>query len=436
MSARVDEAAAQPLEPPAPSRGETLIFRVAALATAVHVADDGFVSPERGTSALDHALAGGVSLLLLVAAIVVYPRIRPGARAAIAFFLGALSLLVGILALAHAGRAGPSGDDWSGIALVPASLVLVLVAAHLLWRSRKAAGHRYLRRVLLAAGAAVGVYWLVLPLGVALLATHRPREAAAAVDLGRPAREIVARTSDELRLRGRYVPSRNRAAVIVFPGSNSRAGQARMLVRHGYGVLMLDMRGYRTSDGDPNAFGWGSTKDIDAGVRFLRTRADVDAGRIGGIGFSVGGEQMIETAARNPLLRAVVSEGAGARSIREALLLGRRAWLSLPSYAVQTTAIALLSGTAPPPALDDLAARIAPRSLFLIYAEHGEESERTLQPAFYAAAHEPKALWKVAGAGHTGGFAAAPAEYERRVAGFFDRALLGRAAREPARRLP
>ena len=35
-------------------------------------------------------------------------------------------------------------------------------------------------------------------------------------------------------------------------------------------------------------------------------------------------------------------------------------------------------------------------------------------------------LWRIPKAGHTGGFVAQPAEYERRVVGFFDRALLGR----------
>jgi hypothetical protein len=40
------------------------------------------------------------------------------------------------------------------------------------------------------------------------------------------------------------------------------------------------------------------------------------------------------------------------------------------------------------------------------------------------AAGEPKAIWKVPGSGHTGGLDARPAEYERRVIGFFDRALL------------
>ena len=69
--------------------------------------------------------------------------------------------------------------------------------------------------------------------------------------------------------------------MIVFPGSVSRAAQARALIRHGYGVLMLDMRGYANSAGDPNMFGWSGAKDVDAGVAFLARRADIRDGRIG-----------------------------------------------------------------------------------------------------------------------------------------------------------
>ena len=34
--------------------------------------------------------------------------------------------------------------------------------------------------------------------------------------------------------------------------------------------------------------------------------------------------------------------------------------------------------------------------------------------------------WEIPRAGHTGGLATAPPEYERRVVGFFDHVLLGR----------
>ena len=45
---------------------------------------------------------------------------------------------------------------------------------------------------------------------------------------------------------------------------------------------------------------------------------------------------------------------------------------------------------------------------------------------YFAAAGEPKSIWKVPGAKHTGGTDARPTEYERRVVGFFDQAPLER----------
>ena len=83
-----------------------------------------------------------------------------------------------------------------------------------------------------------------------------------------------------------------------------------------------------------------------------------------------------------------------------------------------------MSGTAPPPALDDLVRRIAPRPTFLIYAGHGGGGEE-LNVEYFRAASAPKVLWRIAEAGHVGGLDARPQEYERCVTGFFDRALLG-----------
>jgi uncharacterized protein len=60
----------------------------------------------------------------------------------------------------------------------------------------------------------------------------------------------------------------------------------------------------------------------------------------------------------------------------------------------------------------------------LIYAVPGQGGEAELSETFYAAAREPKAIWRVPGSGHTGGIEARPQEYERRVVGFFDDALL------------
>ena len=105
------------------------------------------------------------------------------------------------------------------------------------------------------------------------------------------------------------------------------------------------------------------------------------------------------------------------------MLRGPRGWAAIPGAAVQTTALAVLSGDAPPPSLSELTPKIAPRPIFLVYAGRGGGGEE-LQPHYFEAAREPKTLWRIPEATHTGGLDARPDEYEQRVIGFFDSALL------------
>jgi dienelactone hydrolase len=408
------------------ARLEVLLFLGATALLALHVAVDSFVAPEPGTGPADHFVRGGTAFAVLALAAVTYSRSRAGARAAIAATLGVLSLEAAGLAIADARAVGARGEDWTGFLLAPVGLVLLGLAVVLLWRSRKPGRLRYLRRAGIVLATVFIAYWVVLPIAIAILSTHRPRAAVEPADLGRPYQEVTIRTSDGLDLAAWYVPSRNGAAVISYPTRTGNLEQARMLARHGYGVLLVDARGYDGSEGDPNLFGWDDAKDIDAAVAWLQTRPNLNDERIGGIGFSVGGEMMLDAAASNAGLRAVVSEGAGVRSVREHVLRGLRGWFTLPQVAAQTAALAVMSDTAPPASLADLVPRIAPRAMFLIYAGQGGGGEE-LNPEYYQAASEPKTLWKIPEATHVGGYDARPREYEERVVGFFDAALLGKA---------
>ncbi len=401
---------------------------------ALHVADDNFLQPPSGTSASEHLVPGLLPLATLALAAWAFPRLRAGAQGALALVLAALGVIVGSEAIAYTARVGPSHDDFTGLLAIPAGLVLLALGAVILWRSRRLDGRvrRYFRRLLLTGGGALVAVMVVFPVTLAYVFTHVARTPVDHIDLGPRAQDVTVTTRDGLRLYGSYVPSRNGAAVVAFPGRKGPQAPARMLIRHGYGVLILDRRGEGRSDGDSNSFGWGGTSDLMAAVDFLERRSDVRDGRIGGIGLSVGGEMLLEAAASDRRLKAVVSDGAGSRSIREEADMPGMRTLS-PTYALQavlTAGVSLFSGHRPPPNIKDLVGRIAPRPVLLIAAGNGVESE-VLNAGFYAAAGEPKTLWNIPEAGHVAGIRARPAEYEQRVVGFFDGALRGEGKGSP-----
>lgn len=400
---------------------EAAAFRGALAVIAIHLVADGVVALEPGISVGDHWAAMAIPVALLLAAAWSYPRLRPGVGAGLALALGLFALVGAGVSVAAAAIEGIDAVDLTGFLLLPAGLLLLIVGARTLWRSRRPEGRRYLRRGLLALGALAAGYWVVLPIGFAWVATHRPASAPEAADLGQPHESVTIATEDGLDLAGWYVPSRNGAAVITYPSREGSVAEARMLAARGFGVLALDMRGYGESDGDPNAFGWGAQPDLDAAVAYVSSRPEVTGG-VGGLGLSVGGEQMLEAAAGNPGLSGVVSEGAGERSIRETLLFGAAAAATIPHQAVLTAAVAVFSGDPPPRALDDAASEISPRATFLIYGEEGQPGEE-LNLEYFDAAGDPKEIWEVPDAGHTGGLDAQPTEYARRVTEFFERHL-------------
>src|SRR5215207_7169626 len=388
--------------PPLTRRGgrsrETVLFLIGIALIALHVLDDNFLQPQPGTSPGDHLVGGLVPLALLGLAAWAYPRLRGGRRGALALALGVLGIAAGIEGYYYARELGPSGDDFTGLLAMLAGVMLLVL----------------------------GAAWVVLPIGLGYVTTHTGRAVVPPNHLGVAYEDVTFKTSDGLELEGWYVPSKNGAAVIAFPGRNGPQKQTRVLARHGYGVLLFDRRGEGKSEGDPNSWGWGGGKDVKAAIAYLKRRPDVDPGRIGGIGLSVGGEMMLETAAETDDLAAVVSEGAGARTMSEDLdqdMPRVEKVIGFPLTALKTASIAVFSNTPVPSNLKDLVGRTAPRPLLLIAAPdsgHGEDLNR----GYHRAAGDSATLWEIPESKHVGGLAARPEEYERRVVGFFNEALL------------
>ncbi|HWN21039.1 MAG TPA: prolyl oligopeptidase family serine peptidase [Gaiellaceae bacterium] len=409
------------------ARTETGVVRLALGAIALHVVDENYLQPQPGTSAADHLASGLVPVAILVGVAAAYPRLPAWLRAATAMTFGALGIAVGFPGAYYLLDGSAEGAHYTGLLAIAAGVILIGTGPVTLWKTRKRGGsrrRRWARRLLATVVGAVTALTILLlvvfPIAFSYGYTHIGRTAPAD-PIGVPHETVKVTTSDGLDLTATYVPSKNRAAIVVFPGA-SAVKEARMLVRNGYGVLLLDPRGQGGSEGD--LVRWAGDRDLIAGAEYLQRRPDVDHDRIGGFGSSVGGEILLVAAAESDAFKAVVSEGAGF-PLGDAEVPGAEGIVFAPLQVVMRSAATVFANHAPPPRIVDRIGRIAPRSVFLIYTEPGMGGEDVRQPKYFAAAGEPKSIWKVPGAEHTGGIDVRPAEYERRVVDFLDGALLG-----------
>jgi uncharacterized protein len=361
-------------------------------------------------------------LALVVGVAVVYPFARPSLRAALAFVVGVTSLVGAVLTILDAHWNGFAADQLPGFALVAAGIAL-LTAAVIAVRGKPPVrgGRRVVRWILTPAATLLLTYYVVVAIGAALWITSKPRTALASFAV--PHEDVSFRSADGIRLSGWYVPSRNGAAIVlVHGGGGDRDGlklHATMLVRHGYGVLLYDERGRGQSGGRSDAFGWDWAGDVDSAVSFLEQHG---VRHVGVLGLSTGAEVALTSAAEDHRIKAVVADGAEARTMDDfEHQSGLDKWTSLPYWGVTTAAVHLIRDTSPPPPLDELVGRIAPRPLLLI--QSNDPAERALAPVWARIDGRRGVLWHV-DAAHTKGLASHPVAYQDRVLGLFDRALL------------
>lgn len=410
--------------PPAGPRPiERRVFTWCCVAIAAHIVIDAYVDLRPGTSPLDHPISGTVPLLGLAALFHVFQRARAGVAAMIALQLGVTAIIAGVAPvsmLVGEGRIAPG--PLTGVVGSVAGAVLVGLGATMLWRNRRADGglvRRWGRRLGLAVLSLALLNLVSVPVAFAFTqANWSIGYALDEVPLGPAYERIDLTTTDGLSLAAAYRPSQNGAAVIVFPGR--RADHEAMLADHGYGVLVLEPRGRNDSEGDP-PFVWTGEKDLRAAVRYLGARPDVDGDRIGGIGFSHGGLAMIQAAAGETGLRAIVSEGGSRRTVADHVDI---ATATFPPFSlVATVAMAVFSDSLPPRSIPDLVDDIGPRSVMLIWAGAADDPEG-VNLRYFERAGEPKSIWHIPESAHTAGLQTRPAEYEQRVMAFFNGALL------------
>jgi uncharacterized protein len=216
--------------------------------------------------------------------------------------------------------------------------------------------------------------------------------------------------------------------VLLFHGvADNRVGvtgQAELLLRAGYSVVMMDARAHGESGGPMATYGWLERNDTRAIVDALE--ASEHPTHLFALGESMGAGIALQSAAVEPRIEAVVAEAPFA-SLREASydyaglqeypLLGKTlfapgAWTML--YRGGRLAGFPASGVSPERAV---AERAFPVLLICDTADTTLPCRHAGR--IYAAARGPKSLWVVPGAFHTAALGFAPEEFRRRVLQFY-----------------
>jgi alpha-beta hydrolase superfamily lysophospholipase len=274
------------------------------------------------------------------------------------------------------------------------------------------------------------VFYVVLPIYRVYHFVRPPRLPLPSVnprEYGLNGREVVFESRDGLKLCGWYVPSKNRAAVILVHGYGGNrlamVNHAKTLAGHGYGVLLYDMRAHGNSEGRLFAAGWDAAEDVLGALAFLRVRARVERLRIGALGVSVGGQVVIRAAAQTDELRAVVADGPDFSTLKDVQPpTTLRSWLLLPVNWLYDRSMTWHTGLSAPAPLVEALRDVAPRAVLLISTGRG--SEQRVARKLYDAAGEPKTLWEIPGAHHASAWLTHPEEYAAKIVTFFDQALL------------
>ncbi|HSD97902.1 MAG TPA: alpha/beta fold hydrolase [Sulfuricaulis sp.] len=211
--------------------------------------------------------------------------------------------------------------------------------------------------------------------------------------------------SDGTRLHAWLLPAKGKAlGTILFLHGNAEnisthIMSVRWLPAQGFNVFLLDYRGYGASEGEPSVE--GAQEDVNAAMRTLLSRPDVNPDRIVVFGQSLGGSIAVYNVAHSPYrqhIRALVVESAFASYRQIAREKLAAFWLTWPlQYPLSWTVSDAYSPS-------DAVAGVSPIPLLVIHGDRDAIVPLHHGQRLYELAREPKQLWVVSGGGHIQAF--------------------------------
>lgn len=266
-----------------------------------------------------------------------------------------------------------------------------------------------------------GVWWL----GGQLLAPRPATVGAAPADLH--AVDVRIDVPDAAPVSGWWIDGQpGHASVLLLHGirADRRAmlGRARLLARHGYAVLLIDLPAHGESKGDAITLGWREATAVTAARDWMTRQRPHEKRSV--IGVSLGGASVLlgpqPSGFDAIVLEAVYSTAQQAIRNRIAMRLGDMAAGLSPLLDMQT-AMRLGIPVRQLAPIDRIGTVGAP---VLVIA--GGRDRHTLpgeSRAMYERARPPKSFWLLADAAHVDFQAHDPEGYADRVVGFLDRQL-------------
>ena len=237
----------------------------------------------------------------------------------------------------------------------------------------------------------------------------------------------------DLQIAAWFIPNSGgrRAVILVHGKDQSRTSEfagtfvdlAAALVRSGFSVLMIDLRGHGQSGDAHFSFGLNERRDVEGAADWLKSRG-FQPGSIGTLGVSLGAASSIGAAADDPDIGALV-EDSGFADWCPIVQLHWREVSGLPDILLPPTlfSVRLLYGydiCDSRPFLE--IGRVAPRSVLIIHST-GDVLVPVAEAQKLKAAAPFAETWILTGLEHARIYNSDPAAYSQKVTDFFDRSL-------------
>jgi fermentation-respiration switch protein FrsA (DUF1100 family) len=247
--------------------------------------------------------------------------------------------------------------------------------------------------------------------------------------------DVTFKSRDGIVLKGWWfeIARADRAVVIVHGRGRNRvnsdfmeAAIARLLLVHGYSVLLFDLRGHGESGGTRYTLGIEEPRDILAAIDLAASKADIERNRVAIIGESLGGGSLIMTVKADPSIGPVVTDSAFADA-NTVVSESATKYTNLPQWF--TPGIVLMARLF----LGLDISQVTPSKVVAAHPERAflfiQCTDDTTVPLHHgldlkAASRNPRTeLWVVPGCEHVKAFATHPDEWAQHVLAFLEREL-------------